>query len=155
MKSENQTIVRIFWALLRAHFIPCLTAGAKMSLSRAQDIFIHPNINNFFFLEHNPDYFVRPHVVIWRSRPVAKSAWEEEPGNTSRRLLKSACIYQCVFLDISVWSFTWYSDRQSCFTSLCQGCMYSPTTAQLLSCKVEPCPPLPFRNKASNDTLWV
>lgn len=64
MKSEIQTIVRVFWAHLRAHFNPCLTAGAKMSLSRAQDIFIPPNINSIVFLEHNADYFVRPHVVI-------------------------------------------------------------------------------------------
>ena len=32
--------INIFWALLRAHFNPRLTARAKMSLSRAQNIFI-------------------------------------------------------------------------------------------------------------------
>ena len=31
--------INIFWALLRAHFNPRLTARAKMSLSRAQNIF--------------------------------------------------------------------------------------------------------------------
>ena len=32
--------INIFWALLRAHFNPRLTARAKMSLSRAQNIFM-------------------------------------------------------------------------------------------------------------------
>ena len=31
--------INIFWALLRAHFNPPLTARAKMSLSRAQNIY--------------------------------------------------------------------------------------------------------------------
>ena len=34
----------IFWALLRAHVSPRLTARAKMSLSRAQNIFMPANI---------------------------------------------------------------------------------------------------------------
>ena len=36
--------INIFWALLRAHFSPRLTARAKMSLSRAQNIFMPANI---------------------------------------------------------------------------------------------------------------
>ena len=38
--------INIFWALLRAHFNSRLTAGAKMSLSRAQNIFMPANINS-------------------------------------------------------------------------------------------------------------
>ena len=37
--------INIFWALLRAHFNPRLMARAKMSLSRAQNIFMPANIN--------------------------------------------------------------------------------------------------------------
>ena len=40
--------INIFWALLRAHFNPRLTARAKMSLSRAQNIFMPANINSCF-----------------------------------------------------------------------------------------------------------
>ena len=35
--------INIFWALLRAHFNPRLTARAKMNLSRAQNIFMPAN----------------------------------------------------------------------------------------------------------------
>ena len=38
--------INMFWALLRAHFNPRLTARAKMSLSRAQNIFMPANINS-------------------------------------------------------------------------------------------------------------
>ena len=38
--------ISMFWAPLRAHFNPCLPARAKMSLSRAQNIFIPVNINS-------------------------------------------------------------------------------------------------------------
>ena len=38
--------INIFWALLRAHFKPRLTVQAKMSLSRAQNIFMPANINS-------------------------------------------------------------------------------------------------------------
>ena len=37
--------INIFWALLRAHFNPRLTARAQMTLSRAQNIFMPANIN--------------------------------------------------------------------------------------------------------------
>ena len=37
--------INIFWALLRAHFNPRLTARAKMSLSWAQNIFMPGNVN--------------------------------------------------------------------------------------------------------------
>ena len=40
----------IFWALLRAHFNPHLSARAKMSLSRAQNIFMPANINSIILL---------------------------------------------------------------------------------------------------------
>ena len=43
--------INIFWALLRAHFNPHQTARAKMSLSRAQIIFIPANINSIVLLE--------------------------------------------------------------------------------------------------------
>ena len=42
--------VNIFWALLRARFNPRLTARAKMSLSRAQNIFMPANINSIVLL---------------------------------------------------------------------------------------------------------
>ena len=38
--------INIFWALLRAHFSPRLAARAKMSLTRAQNIFMPKNINS-------------------------------------------------------------------------------------------------------------
>ena len=43
----------IFWALLRAHFNPRLTARAKMSLSRAQNIFMPANINSIVLFWHS------------------------------------------------------------------------------------------------------
>ena len=42
--------INIFWALLRAHFNPCRTAWAKMSLSRAQNIFMPANINSIVLI---------------------------------------------------------------------------------------------------------
>ena len=42
--------INIFWALLRAHFNPRLTARAKMSLSRAQNINMPANINSIVLL---------------------------------------------------------------------------------------------------------
>ena len=42
--------INIFWVLLRAHFNPRLTARAKMSLSRAQNIFMPANINSIVLL---------------------------------------------------------------------------------------------------------
>ena len=38
--------INIFWALLRAHFNPRLTARGKFSLSRAQNMFMPANINS-------------------------------------------------------------------------------------------------------------
>ena len=43
--------INIFWALLRAHFNPHLTARAKMSLSRAKNIFMTANINSIVLLD--------------------------------------------------------------------------------------------------------
>ena len=43
--------INIFWALLRAHFNPRLTARAKMSLTRAQNIFTPANINSIVLLD--------------------------------------------------------------------------------------------------------
>ena len=42
--------INIFWALLRAHFNPRVTGRAKMSLSRAQNIFMPANINSIVLL---------------------------------------------------------------------------------------------------------
>ena len=42
--------IDIFWALLRAHFNPRLTAWVEMSLRRAQNIFIPANINSNSFI---------------------------------------------------------------------------------------------------------
>ena len=43
--------INMFWALLRAHFNPRLTARAKMSLSRAQNIFMPTNVNSIGLLQ--------------------------------------------------------------------------------------------------------
>ena len=40
----------LFWVFLRAHCSPCLAARAKMSLSRAQNIFMPANINSIVLL---------------------------------------------------------------------------------------------------------
>ena len=53
--------INIFWALLRAHFNPHLTARAKMGLSRAQNIFMPANINSIVLL-NNTILFV-PHNI--------------------------------------------------------------------------------------------
>ena len=44
--------INLFWALLRAHFNPRLKARAKMSLSRAQCIFLPLDINPIVLLTH-------------------------------------------------------------------------------------------------------
>ena len=44
--------INIFWALLRVHFNPRLTARAKMTLSRAQNIFMPAIINSIVLLMH-------------------------------------------------------------------------------------------------------
>ena len=42
--------INIFWALLRAHFNPPLTARAQMTLSRAQNIFMPANKSKLNFV---------------------------------------------------------------------------------------------------------
>ena len=42
--------INIFWALLRAHFNPCLMARAKRSLSWPQNIFMPANMNSIVLL---------------------------------------------------------------------------------------------------------
>ena len=42
--------INMFWALLRAHFNPRLTARANMSLSRAEKIFMPANINSIVLI---------------------------------------------------------------------------------------------------------
>ena len=42
---------KIFWALLRAHLNPRLTARAEMSLSRALNIFMPVNINSIVLVK--------------------------------------------------------------------------------------------------------
>ena len=49
--------INIFWALLRAHFNPRLTARAKMSLSRAQNIFMPANVNSIVLLPTEKQWF--------------------------------------------------------------------------------------------------
>ena len=53
--------INIFWALLRTHFNPRLTARAKMSLSRAQNIFMPANINSIVLLLLSFNYSVHSH----------------------------------------------------------------------------------------------
>ena len=42
--------INIFWALLRAHFNPHLMSRAKMSLSKAQNMFMPAKINSIVLL---------------------------------------------------------------------------------------------------------
>ena len=42
--------INMFWALLRAHFNPRLTARAKMRLTWAQNAFMPGNINPIVFI---------------------------------------------------------------------------------------------------------
>ena len=51
--------INMFWALLRAHFNPRLTARAKMSLSRAQNIFMPANINSIVLVFSNSNSDIR------------------------------------------------------------------------------------------------
>ena len=46
--------INMSWALLRAHFNPRQTARAKMSLSRAQNIFMPANINSIVLFQLFP-----------------------------------------------------------------------------------------------------
>ena len=48
--NNSNRASNIFWALLRAHFNPRLTARAKTSLSRAQNIFMPASINSIVLL---------------------------------------------------------------------------------------------------------
>ena len=43
--------INIVWTLLRAHFNPRLTARAKMSLDRAQNIFMPANMHSIVLIE--------------------------------------------------------------------------------------------------------
>ena len=45
--------INILWALLRAYFNPHLTDLAKMSLSRAQNIFTPANINSIVLIRQS------------------------------------------------------------------------------------------------------
>ena len=42
--------INIFWALLKVYLNPRLTARAKISLSRAQNIFMLENVNSIALL---------------------------------------------------------------------------------------------------------
>ena len=61
--------INMFWALLRAHFNPRLTARAKMSLSRAQNIFMHANINSIVLFEGNIKEF-ETYLLGWNLNEV-------------------------------------------------------------------------------------
>ena len=62
--------INIFWALLRAHFNPRLTAGAKMSLSRAQNIFMLANINSIVLFARGSQQIRLAVMSAWtKSRP--------------------------------------------------------------------------------------
>ena len=62
--------INIFWALLRAHFNPRLTARAKMSLSRAQNIFMLANINSIVLFARGSQQIRLAVTSAWtKSRP--------------------------------------------------------------------------------------
>ena len=65
--------INIFWALLRANFNPRLTAWAKMSLSRAQNIFMPANINSIVLLLHDTRHFVQSSLALDCSVKVTSS----------------------------------------------------------------------------------
>ena len=45
-------VLGMFWALPRTHFNPCLAARTKMSMTRAQNIFMPKNINSIALLKN-------------------------------------------------------------------------------------------------------
>ena len=57
--------INIFWAILRAHFNPCLAARAKMSLSRAQNIFMPKNSIVILLLISNLAY-------VWSNEAISE-----------------------------------------------------------------------------------
>ena len=57
--------INIFWALLRAHFNPRLTARAKMSQSRAQNLFMPANINSIVLSVYDvKSGIIRPMLLL-------------------------------------------------------------------------------------------
>ena len=62
--------INVFWVHLRSHFNPCLTALPKMSLNRAQNIYLLANMNSWVQLITHSSSSLRPRV------------WVEEPEGT-------------------------------------------------------------------------
>ena len=65
--------INIFWAHLRAHFNPRLTARAKISLSRAQNIFMPANINSIVLLFEG-SLITRLEISLFQLGNVTKSS---------------------------------------------------------------------------------
>ena len=85
----------IFWALLRVHFNPRLTARAKMSLSRAQNIFMPANINSIvlFFIEwtealnYLPLYFEEAKALVWETMCSISTGIDKKEKKQGDRIL--------------------------------------------------------------------
>ena len=56
--------INIFWALLRAHFNPRITGRARMSPSRAQNIFMSTNMSSIILLSSVVVKFFRGSIKV-------------------------------------------------------------------------------------------
>ena len=88
----------LFWALLRAHFNPRARARAKMSLSRAQYIFLPLDINSIVLLTH-------------QQLPLLP-AWSSHLRDSKKCMSKEQCL---------LWLFVWFAaDLRQSFRQSCQ-----------------------------------
>ena len=105
--------INIFWALLRAYFNPRLTARAKMSLSRAQNIFMPANINSIvLFLcitsKHNDTATQFPKKLNLSSRGGSEAKFHTRSmppadGNLDRRPFStSPFVFKYVIISSSI-----------------------------------------------------
>ena len=116
--------INIFWALLRAHFNPRLTARAKMSLSRAQNIFMPANINSIVLLygikSTEKMTFVRVYFRALKRKPVIRKS--DSAVRFSRFLVpsrqrnhrKSFCCHGKYFAKENFRAPAWTSARGCC-----------------------------------------
>ena len=89
--------INIFWALLRAHFNPRLTARAKMSLTRAQNIFTPANINSIVLLDSTRQIKENKRIQLSLSFVVSILNGETLSSTLVARLLSlPACAFKAV-----------------------------------------------------------
>ena len=100
--------INIFWALLRANFNPPLMARAKMSLSRAQNIFMPANINSIVLL------------LFWSWWKVIKSVDSFDSPDQQCNWLRWYLIGKLTAT--LEWSITTYINIILCFKFICFVC---------------------------------